>query len=197
MWNLYPESGPVAPPGFLSSRFDLSLWITPKVTTKKRSPLCYATPPTPAKILYLTHRLSGNSLNSVIQSLSRMMAGVGASTLSKGSKMDPLISSWKTLLSFLTADISRVVLRECSRNIYSFCSFRGWILKSFNNKVLFLCVCVFLTLWETWFSGGNNYRIHTCDSFEPWYISLELICISYSIGLFPPRRKSLFFRCDL
>lgn len=103
MWNLYPESGPVVPQGFLSSMFDLSLWITPKVTTKERSALCYATPPTPVKILYLTQRLSGNSLNSVIQFLSWMMAGVGASTLSKGSKMDPLISSWKTLLHFLTS----------------------------------------------------------------------------------------------
>lgn len=74
----------------------------PQVTTKKRSPLCYATPPTPVKILYLTQKLSGNSLNSVIQFLSWMMAGVGGSTLSKGTKMDPLISSWKTLLSFLT-----------------------------------------------------------------------------------------------
>ena len=96
------ESGQVAPQGFVSSRFYLSLWIAPKVTTKKRSPLCYATLPTPVKILYLTQKLSGNSLNSVIQFLSWMMAGVGGSTLSKGSKMDPLISSWKTLLSFLT-----------------------------------------------------------------------------------------------
>ena len=80
----------------------LSLWITPQVTTKKKSPLCYATPPTPVKILYLTQKLSGSSLNSVIQFLSWMMAGVGGSTLSKGTKVDPLISSWKTLLSFLT-----------------------------------------------------------------------------------------------
>lgn len=67
------------------------------------SPLCYATPPAPVKILYLTQRLSGNSLNSVIQFLSWIMAAVGASTLSKGSKMDPLISFWKTLLTFLTS----------------------------------------------------------------------------------------------
>lgn len=46
--------------------------------------------------------ITGNSLNSVIQFLSWMMAGVGGSTLSKESKMDTLISSWKTLLSFLT-----------------------------------------------------------------------------------------------